>query len=314
MAMKHSFVYIGFGKCATTTLDAILRQHPQLALPCHKETLFFERKDLYDKGLEWYERRYYGKNQEKYEGKILGEINPRNSDNGNAERRILSTFGQDVKFIYMVRNPVEAVFSRFKHWLAGGGIKTQTKKYIWTEHLFDDFVSTYLDSRKRSDYDQQKMFTMHLYGRHIATALKYVPREQVYICLFEDFIRDPEQETKKILRFIGADDQIDINYYLKENSGSRMPRSEQAVKMAHKKAMFWHNYYVPYFPYAGEAIERKMDQWNWSIADKASVPATDIVRMSEETRARLKAYYLPDVELLDRTLGTNYVERWGLAE
>ena len=72
--MKHDFVCVGFPKCATTTLDAILRQHPEIALPCHKETLFFERNDLYDKGLEWYEKRYFGKNLKKYENKIILEM------------------------------------------------------------------------------------------------------------------------------------------------------------------------------------------------------------------------------------------------
>ncbi|MCI7129062.1 MAG: sulfotransferase domain-containing protein [Lachnospiraceae bacterium] len=310
--MKHSFVCAGFAKCATTTLDAILRQHPDIALPCHKETYFLESDTLCDKGLQWYENRYYGKNSKRYENKILGEVNPRDSGCKNLEKRICEIFGSDIKFIYMIRNPVDAAFSFFKNFLFYGIAEPELEKNIWSEGLFDNYVRKYLCNRKKESHGPQMMFAQYLYGRHFATALKYISREQMYICVFEDFVRDPETETKKILRFIGADDTVDINYNVKENSGDRMPRSVRAIRISQKKYRFWEQTYVPCFPYLGEFIERKMDRWFWSIADKASVPATDIVCMSDETREILRTYYLPDIQLLDQVLGTNFVEQWNM--
>lgn len=308
--MKHSFVCVGFPKCATTTLDAILRQHPQIELPCHKETLFFEREDLYCKGIEWYEKRYYGHNVKYDSNKIYGEVNPRNVAHGNFEKNILRVFGKDVKLIYIIRNPADACFSKFRHAMDSANVYAKYEENIITENSFDDFVNRFLyptQNRKRP------FFMMYKYGRHIATALKYVPVENVYVVLFEDYIRDIEGETKKILSFIGADANAEIDYHVKENVGNRIPKGVKALKAAKKKYWFWHQLYVPYFPYMGEKIEQMMDKWYWNIRIKSTVPAKDgqKIYVHDETRKKLMEYYRADVELLDRTLNTDYGRRWG---
>lgn len=311
--MEHSFVCVGFPKCATTTLDTILRQHPQIALPCHKETLFFERNDLYRRGVSWYEKRYYGHNAEKNANKILGEINPRNVGNGNHEKNILETFGKDTKLIYIIRNPVDAAFSYFRHRMDDAGVYTKYEKNIITENSFDDFVNGFLYSTQRENHGKRTCFMLYKYGRHIATALKYVPRENIYVVLFEDYIRDVEEETKKILSFIGADVNVEMDYTVKENVGNRISKGSKALKSSRKKYKFWHHFYVPYFPYMGEKIERMMDTWYWNIRIKATVPAKEDekIYIHEETRKKLMEYYLSDVELLDKTLNSDYGKRWG---
>lgn len=40
--MKYNFVCIGMAKRATTRLHAIMRQHPDILLPCHKEPTFLK--------------------------------------------------------------------------------------------------------------------------------------------------------------------------------------------------------------------------------------------------------------------------------
>lgn len=311
--MKHSFVCVGFPKCATTTLDAILRQHPQVKLPCHKETLFFEREELYRKGLKWYENRYYGHMRSGDINKIYGEINPRNIANGNHEKGILETFGKDTKLIYIIRNPVDAVFSWFRQEMDDANVYARYEKNIIRENSFDDFVNRFLYSTERENHSKRTFFMMYKYGRHIATALKYVPVENIYVVLFEDYIRDVENETKKILSFIGADINVEIDYNVKENVGGRIPKGEKALKASRKKYRFWHHFYVPYFPYMGERIERMMDTWYWNIRIKATVPAKEDqkIYVHEETRKKLMEYYRDDVELLDRTLNTDYGKRWG---
>lgn len=308
--MQHSFICVGFPKCATTTLDAVLRQHPQIELPCHKETLFFEREDLYRRGIKWYEKRYYGRNAKADSNKIFGEINPRNVAHGNSEKNIMETFGKDVKLIYILRNPADACFSMFRHAMDSANVYKKYEENIITENSFDDFVNRFLyptQNRKRP------FFMMYKYGRHIATALKYVPVENVYVVLFEDYIRDIEVETKKILSFIGADVNAEIDYHVRENVGNRIPKGVKALEASKKKYWFWHHFYVPYFPYMGEKIERMMDTWYWNIRIKATVPAKESgkIYLHEETRKKLMEYYLSDVELLDRTLNSDYGRRWG---
>ncbi len=311
--MKHSFVCLGFPKCATTTLDSILRQHPQIKLPCHKETLFFEREDLYRRGISWYESRYYGHSKSESFDKIYGEINPRNIGNGNCEKNVIKTFGEEVKLIYIIRNPVDALFSWFRNLTESAALYERCKDNVITENSFDDYVNSFLYSQKREDFRYRMGFAQYKYGCHLATALKYVPIENVYVVLFEDYIRDIENETKKILSFIGADINVEINYDVKENVGNRISKGEKALEASRKKYRFWHKFYVPYFPFMGEKIERMMDAWYWNIRIKATVPAGENERIyiHEETRKKLMEYYLSDVELLDKTLKSNYGKRWG---
>lgn len=311
--MKHSFVCMGFPKCATTTLDAILRQHPQIELPCHKETLFFEREDLYRKGVLWYESRYYGRGKSENLDKIFGEVNPRNVGDGNREKNVIKAFGKEVKFIYILRNPVDALFSLFRQEMEAAAIYAMYEKNIVTENSFDDFVNQFMYSMERAHQGKRNFFALYKYGRYIATALKYVPAENIYIVLFEDYVRNVENETKKILSFIGADINAEINYDVKENVGNRISKGEKALKASRKKYQFWHHFYVPYFPYMGKRIERMMDAWYWNIRTKATVPAkeNEKIYIHEETRKKLMEYYASDVELLDRTLNSDYGKRWG---
>ena len=54
----------GAQKSGTTTLYAILKQHPEIYGPRNKEPAFFTR--FYDEGLEWYKGLYKDRGAAKY--------------------------------------------------------------------------------------------------------------------------------------------------------------------------------------------------------------------------------------------------------
>lgn len=250
--------------------------------------------------------------QKNYEHKIIGEVNPRNLVNGNCEKNIIKAFGDSIKLIYIVRNPVQAVLSMYKHSLIDADIYEDVQKNMWTEGCFDSYVKDYLNNSERGAYHQRNILAQFLYGRYLATALKYVPRPNILIILFEDFIVDPEKQTKKLLEFLGADTEVPLNYHVTENVGNRVPRSSRALKAAKSKFTFWHHFYVPKMPYMGNTIERIMDRWYWTITDKASIHTDMGITMNQETREKLKEFYRPDVELLDATLHTDYGKKWDI--
>lgn len=262
-------------------------------------------------GLAWYEKRYYGRDASKYKDKILGEINPANIGNGNVERNILDACGADTKIIYLLRNPVDAVFSLTNHYAVSGDAYKLPEKNMWREGFFDQYVEEYLYCKERNN-DQRNRFYLYFYGRYIATALKYVPRENMYVMLFEDFVRDPETEAKKLLTFIGARTDVALDFGRKENVGKRIPKDAKTCAKINRLFSFWANVWVPKVGYLGEWMERKMDAWYWSLLDRASVHTEKDISMSTSTREKLKAFYQPDVELLDRVLGTRYGQRWGI--
>lgn len=309
--MKHTFVCVGFPKCATTTVDAILRGHPDLALPCHKETYFFGEYKKYrlGGGLAWYEKRYYGRDLSKYKDKIIGEINPVNVSNGNVERNILDAFGEDTKIIYFLRNPVDAVFSFISHQAINGDAYAETEKNLWREGFFDRYVEEFLYSRER-DCMERDRFYIYFYGRYIATALKYVPKENMHIMLFEDFVLDAESEIKKLLSFTGARTDVELDYGKKTNIGKRIPKDVKTARKISQILSFWANVWVPQTVYLGEWLERRLDEWYWSLPDRASVRDERDIQMSDSSREKLIEFYHSDVALLDQVLGTHYQQRW----
>ena len=52
MTRALDFVVIGAQKGGTTALFELLRQHPDLCLPADKEAPFFNRPELYSRGVD----------------------------------------------------------------------------------------------------------------------------------------------------------------------------------------------------------------------------------------------------------------------
>ena len=67
-----NFLLIGAQKAGTTWISAMLREHPQIFLPQRKELHFFNRRDNYERGLEWY-RAQFGQHQGE---PAIGECTP----------------------------------------------------------------------------------------------------------------------------------------------------------------------------------------------------------------------------------------------
>lgn len=309
--MNFSFICTGFPKTATTSIDAILRQHPDICLPCQKETLFF--RDYHVKGhtRDWYERRYFGRREQRANNKIYGEINPQSMYYGNRERKILREFGPNTKFIYSLRNPADSVFSLFRYYALIGTVFEGWFEY-GCEKAFDIYLDKYLDQYNRETFEQHMRISIHLMGRYIATALKNVPREQMLFIDFEDYIHDPTNEIRKILEFIGARTDVELNCQIKANDGNRLPISLEESKKVARKVRFWWEFYVEKMPYLGRTIERKMDEWYWNIPIKHSVPVQEKIKMSDDARTRLNKFFYKDVKLLDEVLETNYLVKWNI--
>ena len=108
---------IGCPKSGTTTLFKILCQHSQIHTPKFKEPFFFNNSN-YQNGIDWYAKTYYdGIKNEKW---IL-DFTPSYLYSDEALFRINEySKGKDLKFIVMLRNPVERAYSHYLHTLRDG--------------------------------------------------------------------------------------------------------------------------------------------------------------------------------------------------
>ena len=71
-ARLPQFLIIGAQKAGTTWMHEMLGEHPDVFMPTPKELHFFDQRQVYDQGLEWYAGNYADAPADA----ILGEATP----------------------------------------------------------------------------------------------------------------------------------------------------------------------------------------------------------------------------------------------
>jgi hypothetical protein len=209
---KINFFCVGAQKAGTTSLHDILKTHPQLFLPKHKEAHFFNLNGAYSKGFDWYMKEFYSD----YSGqKTVGNINPDYLHFEFVPERILASVGPEVKFIFMLRNPMDRAYS---HYLMSLGRGQEDKDFMSAiQHEQDRVKQSVLHEIRfkyigRGRYFQQIQWYLE----------KFTPGNMKFI-IFEDFIREKEKTIDAILEFIGLE-KVALDYSLKSNAATE-PRN-----------------------------------------------------------------------------------------
>jgi hypothetical protein len=109
-----SFFVVGAAKSGTTSLHVYLDQHPDIFMSKPKEPFFFEAE--YDRGFDFYYRRYFGGWKGQRE---VGESRHRNLYFPFVPARI-HAYNPEARILAVLRNPVERAISHWWHWYARG--------------------------------------------------------------------------------------------------------------------------------------------------------------------------------------------------
>lgn len=179
----QNFFCIGVQKAGTTTLSEILAQHSEIFLPEIKETKFFLFEQEFQKGLEYYNTKYF----EKYSGeKMVGEFDPDYMIDPAVPKRLFETYGQHLKFIVILRNPVDRAYSHY--------LMTRRKGL---ESLSFEQALVEEDGRKK-DLKEQKIFAYKarsLYAAQIESYFAYFPPHNFLFLIFEEDIANNLEST-----------------------------------------------------------------------------------------------------------------------
>ena len=115
--MKVNFLIIGAARSATTSLSSILASHQSISFSKPKEPQFFSKENWRD-SIGAYHKLF-----KKKEGVLYGEGSTNYTKapffNKNIYSDILE-YNPDMKFIYMVRHPLERIKSHYKFALERG--------------------------------------------------------------------------------------------------------------------------------------------------------------------------------------------------
>jgi len=187
--MNLHFLVPGFSKCGTTTLCALLNQHPDIFIPDEKEPLFFIHEDHLDK-LGWYQ----GLFAQAPAGARCGEGSTFYSSVAHergARDRILR-FNPDIKLIFIARDPIARIESSFREFHHSGphfGINAPFALEQALDVLPDILVDACFWSRL-SNYREA------------------VRDENILLLFLEDLNTNSDAVLERCFRFLGVDPQF----------------------------------------------------------------------------------------------------------
>lgn len=244
MDFKPDFLGVGAAKAATTTLRDILVQHPQIYLPDAKEIHFFDMDENYRRGKEWYWKTAFSQRQDE---KICGEFSPSYMYFDHVPRRILESYGPDIKFIFILRNPVDRAYSHHRmHYLRG----VEEKDFLQAIEA----EPRRLRLGSQNDQRRYSYISRGQYSKQVKNFLNFFPRQQMYFLLFEEFVRMRATAVDDILRFLGVD-VIPLTTTLQSNPANK-PKSKIIASVVFKQAR-WKEFAKPLLP---EGWRRKAKQ------------------------------------------------------
>ena len=205
---------IGCPKSGTTTLFKILCQHSQIHTPKFKEPFFFNNSN-YQNGIDWYANTYYDdiKNE-----KWVLDFTPSYLYSDEALFRINEySKGKDLKFIVMLRNPVERAYSHYLHTLRdgledldfNGAIQAESERLLNYENN--------LLSQLKYSYIYQS-----LYHKHLSKYFESFGRNNFFVINYDSQLLD-KGEFKLMISDLQNFLEIKIenlNIEIKENSAS----------------------------------------------------------------------------------------------
>lgn len=206
---------IGAPKSGTTTLYSVLSRHPQVFMCEPKEPRFFSRDSEYQKGFDWYLNNYF-KNSKSYE--VRGEATPTYLYlHGKTIPRIEKCFsGNSIKFIAVLRNPVDRAYSHY--WF------NRNTKFKHRETLSFEEALSQEDIRMNSSefYEEGRIsyayFQTGLYAEQVSAFMGTFGQQNCLWLLFEDLLPENFGTTVQNIENFLEIDAMPLSYMKKKES------------------------------------------------------------------------------------------------
>lgn len=283
-----NFVCVGAQKSGTTTLHDVLSQHPDIFLPALKETKFFFQDALYEQGANYYSQKYYGSVTTE---KAIGDVDPENMYFEEIPERIRSVLGEDVKIVFMLRNPADRAYS---HYL-------MSARRGFDHMAFDEAVEC--EERRIAESREAKNQLSYIdrgrYADQVARYMKYFKKENMLFVIFEeDFIKNKQETIERLLAFLGVDPEVALNLDLQSNKSGH-PRFPFIKNMLHRP-----NFVVRAARYLlpTKKIRKKIRGALFQFSEAHQV-AVSKSKLTDDERSRLiNAFFMEDINRLERLL------------
>ncbi len=200
-----NFLVIGAGRCGTTSLHDILRQHPEVFVPPDKSPNFFVADDpmpVWEGAVARSMRRHWVVDRESYLGLFegscdrpaRGEVSPVYLQSMATAARI-HDFDPGMRLIAVLRNPVDRAYSHFLGRQRDG---------IEPPGRFEDRTEVDLEG-----WEDGVVFgnvvAIGRYARFLRSYFDRFPSQQIKVLFFEDLQRDASAFVREVFEFLEVD-------------------------------------------------------------------------------------------------------------
>lgn len=171
------FIGIGVPRAGTSWASVMLDEHPSLYIPPVKETYYFSR--FVDRSVEWYQS-------------LFGQVPPDVKVGEFTTDYFMfpgmvpqaKAINPHVKFIIVLRDPVERAFSHYLYRKRNGLEKGSLREAIQSRSF---------------------IIEMGFYAKYLRQFLAAAEQDAVYICLYEDLRDDPVTVMQSMYKFLDVD-------------------------------------------------------------------------------------------------------------
>jgi lipopolysaccharide transport system ATP-binding protein len=180
-------VIIGAMKCGTTTLNAWLRHHPDVAFSAVKEVHFFDNN--YHRGLGWY-RSYFPLLESLSGPRCVLEATPAYIQHAALVAERMHEHIPEARLILMLRDPVRRAISHYGHRISNGLEKRPIEEALLSEGGWEPGSRNFYKTRG-------------LYAEKLSAFLRYYDRSQVLVLKSEEFFAQPAEVYGLVQSFLG---------------------------------------------------------------------------------------------------------------
>ncbi len=218
------FMVIGGQKCGTTSLHRYINQHPNIIPTFKKDSSFYDAN--YFRGFKWYRAHFPLKSkmdefQSHGERFITGEVTTSYIHHPATPQRIYDTL-PNVKFIALLRNPIQRAYSHYQHMVRTGRETLSFKEAIEQEDERLDRVEEKVLNGDDAALKAFRNFSYKSRGRYAEQLERWFalfPKEQFLILRSEDLFANPEKVTREVYEFLGIP-HLQLEQYQNVNPGN----------------------------------------------------------------------------------------------
>ncbi|OIQ30753.1 MAG: hypothetical protein BM564_00650 [Bacteroidetes bacterium MedPE-SWsnd-G2] len=296
-----NFFIPGAAKSGTSTLHELLNFHPDICMSSEKEPYFWVRKDfdLYTKReKEWYNNLFNAKPNalKRGESTTAYMLFP-----GFIEAISTHLNPDELKFIFILRNPVKRAYSHYWYLKGIGSETLEFKPAVLNDIDEPPQMNTMLAEGKYKHYYQYG-----LYGKWLKPFYDQFNSNQIKVILFEDLKANPETVANSCFQFLGLSTLSDIpKIHSNKTVILKAPHLHRKWSILSQNTI---NFFRPTFKYFPRQLKDKFKKLDVTdiIPEKTNAAYPKLDPMDKQW---LSSLYANDAKLLEQLTNQSF-DHW----